>query len=226
MGNRNADDDSLKNSPTAMINGIEDEERSVEALVASFALDDEALRRVTGLLSAEMEKGLNAQSHSSADVKMFPTFVTAAPDGSEKGDFLAIDFGRSNFRILWVHLPANDNGDKHHPRVRSRIFVVSPPLMSGPGTDLFDFIAKCLASFMEKEDLLGRKLPLCFTFAFTLRQESLNRGRLVNWTKGFSCDGVVGEDVVALFHDALARVGATHPGLQGVRCTAVINGEN
>ena len=36
---------------------------------------------------------------------MFPTFVRSIPDGSEKGDFLALDLGGTNFRVLWVQIP-------------------------------------------------------------------------------------------------------------------------
>jgi len=221
------DDEAMESESLAKMRRLEEDDETVNFLVDSFRVDDATLERVVALLSAEMEKGLDAEGHSTADVKMFPTYVTGVADGTEKGDFLAIDFGRSNFRILWVHLPGNDGeGDaatRKTPIVRSRIFVVSPPLMTGPGTALFDFIAKCLASFMEKEGLLGRKLSLCFTFAFPIRQESLDSGRLVKWTKGFSCAGVEGNDVVEIFHDALTRLGATQPGLDGVRCVAIID---
>ena len=224
------DDDDMESESLAKMRRVEEEDEMVNSIVESFLLDDAALHRVVDLLSAEMERGLDAQAHATADVKMFPTHVTGLADGTEKGDFLAIDFGRSNFRILWVHLPgqgeqSGDAGQRNTtPKVRSRIFVVAPPLMSGPGTDLFDFIAKSLASFMDKEGLLGRKLSLCFTFAFPLKLESLNSGRLVKWTKGYSCPGVEGRDVVEMFHDALARIGATQPGLDGVRCVAIIDG--
>ena len=223
------DDDMESSESLAKMRRVEEEDEMVNSIVDSFQLDDAALQRVVNLLSAEMEKGLNADTHASADVKMFPTHVTGLADGTENGDFLAIDFGRSNFRILWVHLPGKEGESSADmgntaPRVRSRIFVVAPPLMSGPGTDLFDFIAKSLASFMDKEGLLGRKLSLCFTFAFPLKLESLNSGRLVKWTKGYSCPGVEGRDVVEMFHDALARIGNTQPGLEGVRCVAIIDG--
>jgi len=212
---------------------VAEEDAIVDSVVNSFALTDETLEEVVRLLSAEMNKGLDAQTHDSADVKMFPTFVTGIPDGTEKGDYLAIDFGRSNFRILWVHLPgifdnAGEGGDSDgvmsqagSPVVRSRIFVVSPPMMTGPGIELFDFIAKSLAFFMEKEGLSGRKLSLCFIFAFPVRQESLDSGRLVKWTKGYACSGVEGRDVVQLFHDALER--SVNPGVKGVRCVALID---
>ena len=206
-----------------------EEDAIVNSVVDSFALSDATLKEVVRLLSVEMNKGLDARTHSSADVKMFPTFVTGIPDGTEKGDYLAIDFGRSNFRILWVHLPGIDGGARvdaepkaGSPVVRSRIFVVSPPMMTGPGIELFDFIAKSLAFFMEKEGLLGRKLSLCFIFAFPVRQESLASGRLVKWTKGYACSGVEGQDVVQMFHEALER--SVNSGVKGVKCVALIDG--
>ena len=48
-------------------------------------------------------------------------------------------------------------------------------------------------------------LPLGFTFSFPCKQEGLAVGRLTQWTKGFNCDGVVGEDVVRLLHEAIRR---------------------
>ncbi len=51
----------------------------------------------------------------------------------------------------------------------------------------------------------GGKVPLGFTFSFPCRQMGLAVGKLVTWTKGFKCDGVEGEDVVRLLHEAIAR---------------------
>jgi hexokinase len=44
---------------------------------------------------------------------------------------------------------------------------------------------------------------LGFTFSFPCRQEGLASARLTAWTKGFSCSGVVNEDVVKLLQDAI-----------------------
>src|SRR6218665_55065 len=73
---------------------------------------------------------------------------------------------------------------------------------------LFDHIADCIANFMKEQNLMGGKsepLPLGFTFSFPCKQEGLAVGRLVRWTKGFSCAGVQGEDVVRLLQEAIAR---------------------
>ena len=40
----------------------------------------------------------------------------------------------------------------------------------GPGMDLFDYIATCLHTFMERHELEGVNLPLGFTFSFPLVQ--------------------------------------------------------
>ena len=40
----------------------------------------------------------------------------------------------------------------------------------GPGCDLFDYIATCLHTFMERHGLEGKSLPLGFTFSFPLIQ--------------------------------------------------------
>lgn len=55
--------------------------------------------------------------------------------------------------------------------------------------------------------MYAERLPLGFTFSFPLLQLGLTKGLLVRWTKGFNCSGVVGEDVVQLLKDAIARRG-------------------
>ncbi len=46
---------------------------------------------------------------------------------------------------------------------------------------------------------------LAFTFSFPCNQTSLSQATLVSWTKGFSCTGVVGNDVVLLLQQAINR---------------------
>ena len=70
---------------------------------------------------------------------------------------------------------------------------------------LFDHIAECIHKFMSEEGILGLRLPLGFTFSFPLKQLGLASAKLATWTKGFNCEGVEGEDVVKLLHDAITR---------------------
>merc|ERR1719458_388938 len=79
--------------------------------------------------------------------------------------------------------------------------------MTGLGTELFDHIASCLAEFVKDRKLETETLPLGFTFSFPCKQEGLAKASLVRWTKGFNCEGVEGEDVVALLNQALDKRG-------------------
>ena len=78
---------------------------------------------------------------------------------------------------------------------------------TGSGEQLFDHISSCLADFIYDRELESEILPLGFTFSFPCEQEGLARARLVKWTKGFSCSGVEGEDVVQLLSEAIDRRG-------------------
>ena len=59
--------------------------------------------------------------------------------------------------------------------------------------------------FMNKENLNkpGVRYPLGFTFSFPCKQEGLASARLSTWTKGFTCSGVVNEDVVKMLQTAI-----------------------
>ena len=59
------------------------------------------MREVEGLLAAEFVKGLEREGDD-VKVKMLVTYVHSMPDGSEEGDFLALDLGGSNFRVLLI----------------------------------------------------------------------------------------------------------------------------
>ncbi len=64
-----------------------------------------------------------------------------------------------------------------------------------------------MADFIHDRELVGEKFPLGFTFSFPLEQEGLAKAKLTHWTKGFSCSGVEGEDVVDLLRKAIAKRG-------------------
>ena len=157
------------------------------------------LEKVSSLLLNEFKLGLGRETNAAACVKMFPTYVRDVPNGSEKGKFLALDLGGTNFRVLLIEL------DGEQVKMENRVFPISQETMLGTGEQLFDHIAACLADFMVEHKMQQERLPLGFTFSFPCVQEGLTKGRLVRWTKGFNCSGCVGEDVVVLLRAALAR---------------------
>lgn len=166
-----------------------------------LVLTNEQLGALMEGLDQAIRNGLARETNAAAVVKCYVTYVQDLPNRTERGEFLALDLGGTNFRVLLIVL-----GDGGHFHMDSEIFKVPAHIQTGTGERLFDHIAACLAEFVAGRGLDNtRALPLGFTFSFPLRQAGLTRGYLHSWTKGFNCTGVVGEDVVALLKDAVGR---------------------
>ncbi|MDD8026194.1 MAG: hypothetical protein PHI34_06760 [Acidobacteriota bacterium] len=163
---------------------------------ALFEYPAAARRRTITAFQAEMDAGLRGETSS---LKMLPAFVDN-PTGKEKGEFLALDLGGSNYRILRVSLP----GDGRLPDVTSRKFSLSMEETTRDAGTLFGALARSIKSFAAGLEGAASR-PLGFTFSFPIRQHSIDRGELILWTKGWSAAGVVGRDVVGLLNEALAR---------------------
>ncbi|CAJ1063287.1 hexokinase-2-like isoform X3 [Xyrichtys novacula] len=176
----------------------------VDMYLDSFCLSEEKLQKVSAQLRKDMIRGLGKHSHNKAPVKMLPTFVRATPDGTEKGDFLALDLGGTNFRVLHVRVVEEE---QKVLKMDSQICAIPKEMMLGTGEQLFDHIAACLSDFLVSQDLKGQTLPLGFTFSFPCEQKEIDKSILIRWTKGFNCSGVEGEDVVKLLKEAIHRRG-------------------
>ncbi|XP_034650243.1 hexokinase type 2 [Drosophila subobscura] len=188
--------------PRAQISRIKMLDVEVRELMQAFVLSDYQVQEVYSRFCAEIAKGLKRSTHVQANTKCFPTYVQDLPTGDEMGKYLALDLGGTNFRVLLVSLKGH-----HDATVESQIYAVPKDLMVGPGVELFDHIAECLARFVEKHDMRNSHLPLGFTFSFPCEQIGLKEAILVRWTKGFGCPGVEGEDVGRLLHEAIQRRG-------------------
>uniref|UniRef100_A0A8C1YHH2 Hexokinase-2 n=1 Tax=Cyprinus carpio TaxID=7962 RepID=A0A8C1YHH2_CYPCA len=176
----------------------------VDKFLYHMRLSDENLMDVSKRFRREMDKGLGRDTNPTAAVKMLPTFVRSTPDGTETGDFLALDLGGTNFRVLLVRVSGNG---KQKVEMENQIYAIPENIMRGSGTELFDHIAECLANFLEKLGIKDKKLPLGFTFSFPCLQTKLDESFLVSWTKGFKASGVEGRDVVGLLRKAIKKRG-------------------
>ncbi|XP_074784428.1 hexokinase-2 isoform X9 [Athene noctua] len=181
-----------------------DQAQKIDKYLYHMRLSEETLQEVSQRFRKEMEKGLGADTNPTASVKMLPTFVRSTPDGTEDGDFLALDLGGTNFRVLRVKV--SDNG-LQKVEMENQIYAIPEELMRGSGVQLFDHIAECLANFMEKLKIKDKKLPLGFTFSFPCHQTKLDESILVTWTKGFKCSSVEGKDVVSMLRKSIKKRG-------------------
>ncbi|NWT25283.1 HXK3 protein, partial [Cardinalis cardinalis] len=193
---------------TAVALRLTAQRRAVDEVLAPLRLSRDDLVKVQALMRDEMDRGLGKETNPSASVRMLPTYVTHTPDGTEKGDFLALDLGGTNFRVLVVRI--TEDGIT----MASEIYVIPVSIMQGSGEELFDHIIDCIIDFQTKQNLVAQMLPLGFTFSFPCQQVGLDKALLLTWTKGFSASGCVGQDVVQLLRDAAKR--KRHLGMQVV----------
>lgn len=134
---------------------------------------------------------------------MIPTYVQHIPTGQETGTYLALDLGGTNLRVCEITLLGS-----HRWTMKQQKFKVSTALKEGPAAGLFNYIASSVDSFLTEigtEVSEEDRLKLGFTFSFPVLQTSINKGVLINWTKGFKCSGAQGEDIVGLLQTALDK---------------------
>ncbi|KAK5910378.1 hypothetical protein CesoFtcFv8_004218 [Champsocephalus esox] len=182
----------------------DDQALKVDKYLHHFQLSDKTLMDLSVRFRREMDRGLSRDTNPTAAVKMLPTFVRSTPDGTEQGEFLALDLGGSNFRVLLVKVMANG---KQEVEMENQIYEIPEHIMKGCGSELFDHIADCLANFLEKLGIKDKKLPLGFTFSFPCQQTKLDESVLVYWTKSFRAYGVEGKDVVSLLKKSIQKRG-------------------
>ncbi|XP_036043646.1 hexokinase-3 isoform X2 [Onychomys torridus] len=170
--------------------------RILEETLAPFQLSFQQLTVVQAQMREAMVRGLRGEASS---LRMLPTYVRATPDGSERGDFLALDLGGTNFRVLLVRVAEGS------VQIINQVYSIPECVAQGSGQQLFDHIVDCIVDFQQRQGLSGQSLPLGFTFSFPCMQLGLDQGILLNWTKGFNASGCEGQDVVYLLREAIRR---------------------
>ncbi|XP_064551485.1 hexokinase type 2 [Drosophila montana] len=172
------------------------------AICEKFIISKQNMQEIVTRLTKEINMGLTRDTHPRATVKCFVTYVQELPTGKERGNYLALDLGGTNFRVLLVNLINDKEID-----ITGKTYAISRELQEGSGSKLFDFIASCLAEFCKEHKLERLNTPLGFTFSFPCKQVGIDSGTLVAWTKGFKAEGVINKNVVELLRDAVKRRG-------------------
>ncbi|XP_046851695.1 hexokinase-2-like isoform X2 [Xenia sp. Carnegie-2017] len=173
----------------------------VEGQLAKLTLSKDDLIKQMKLITEDMNNGLAADEETrlKSSIAMLVTYVRNTPSGKESGDFLALDLGGTNFRVLLISIEQN------HITMDSKVMPMSKDLMTSDAVTLFDYIAECICNFVKEKNVQDKVLPLGFTFSFPVKMLSLTSGVLVKWTKGFTASGVENKDVVVLLKEALLR---------------------
>uniref|UniRef100_A0A4W3GHG4 hexokinase n=1 Tax=Callorhinchus milii TaxID=7868 RepID=A0A4W3GHG4_CALMI len=171
----------------------------INKILYRFKLSQEQLIDMKQRMRKEMEMGLKAETHDMSSIAMLPSFVRSLPDGSEQGNFMALNLDNFNVRILLMHIPSND---EEEIEVVTTAYSIPQEMFHATGVELFDHVVDCIDDFLQKNNIKG-SLPVGFTFCFPCKQTKLDEGFLIKWTKGFKTTGCEGKNVVALLQEAI-----------------------
>lgn len=181
-------------------------------IVSEFDFTDDDLNRHVNEFLSQMDQGLQKDGTSLSQI---PTYVTGVPNGTEKGLYLAVDLGGTNFRVCSVML----NGDTTFNLTFNKVAIPKELMVAKTASQLFSFLAKQIELFLREhhaerfeESHIRRRntvsneagfrdesiFRLGFTFSFPVQQLAINKGLLIRWTKGFDIDDAVGKDVCEL----------------------------
>ena len=165
-----------------------------------FTVPADKLQAVTKHFISELDKGL---SKKGGNIPMIPGWVMEFPTGKESGDYLAIDLGGTNLRVILIKL----GGDRTFDSTQSKYKLPDEYRTTQNRDDLFNFIAKSLENFINEQfpNGVSKPLPLGFTFSYPASQDKINEGILQRWTKGFDIPNVEGHDVVGLLQEKITE---------------------
>jgi hexokinase len=162
-------------------------------------------------------------------MSQIPTYVTAVPNGTEKGLYMAVDLGGTNFRVCSVQL----HGNSTFSLTQSKVAIPQELMTANTAEELFAFLAKQIEVFFRAhhedhydnhiyrvktgESQESETFNLGFTFSFPVQQVGINRGKLIRWTKGFDIKDAIGRDVCALLQNEIDNLSLP------IRVAALVN---
>ncbi|KAF9429512.1 glucokinase [Podila epigama] len=168
----------------------EKQKNAIDALIREFDVTPKLLQDIKTNFIQGMQKGLKRDGETLA---MISSYVMGRLDGTETGSYLALDVGGTNLRVVSVHL-----GGGGEIVTRQTKYKIDEKLKVGDAKSLF----------VDEHQIAVRgdtEIELGFTFSFPVLQTSINRGKLITWTKGFNATGMVDKDPVAFLQDAFNR---------------------
>ncbi|KAG5978958.1 hypothetical protein E4U55_005709 [Claviceps digitariae] len=185
-------------------------------VVSQFEFSDAHLNQHVEEFLAQMKEGLEKDGTSLSQI---PTYVTGVPNGTEKGLYLAVDLGGTNFRVCSITL----NGDTTFNLTYNKVAIPKELMVAKTAKELFAFLARQIEFFLREHHAehfeshkrrratastpMGYRdeqiFRLGFTFSFPVKQLGINKGKLIRWTKGFDIPDAIGKDVCRLLQDEI-----------------------
>ncbi|KAK4461364.1 putative glucokinase [Cladorrhinum samala] len=194
-------------------------EAESKSIAAQFDYSDGDVNKAVKEFLRQLDEGLQKDGTSLSQI---PTYVTGVPNGTEKGLYMAVDLGGTNFRVCSIQL----NGDTTFNLTFSKVAIPKELMVAKTAQELFAFLAKQIELFLKEhhedhfEQHVRRRMTISspdgfrdehvfrlgFTFSFPVQQIGINKGTLIRWTKGFDIPDAIGKDVCALLQEEIDKL--------------------
>jgi hexokinase len=142
---------------------------------------------------------------------MLPSYSHQLPNGTEKGEFLALDVGGSTLRVALVELRGREvDLAKRSQIISMHSFHIDKSIKDLEGMAFFDWmavkIADTLQASMKQQHSPDTAVPMSLAWSFPIKQTSLGGGLLQGMGKGFKANyGLIDHDLGDIVRDACAK---------------------
>ena len=101
----------------------------VEKLLNPYRVNKSKIEKLISLINHEIQLAFQEKPERSSNFPMINTFVTDFPNGTEVGDYIGIDIGGTNFRV--VHLNLSKVGSNYENKIEMEFFSVPANIRLG-----------------------------------------------------------------------------------------------
>uniref|UniRef100_A0A1B0AKT7 Phosphotransferase n=1 Tax=Glossina palpalis gambiensis TaxID=67801 RepID=A0A1B0AKT7_9MUSC len=188
-----------------------EEETRLNEILTPFEITKEEMFKIKDLILKELKLGLNADTHSTANTKCYPTYIQTYPSGCEHGMFLVTTIYSLKVHVLFFHL----KGENDY-RLEEESFDI--PESINQGVELFDFIVEKLHKHVKNLQLEREPLPLTLILPYPLLQINFAGAILLKFPKNLKIAGIENKDVGQMMRESMRRL----PNIK-FELTAIIN---
>ncbi|MFC1616885.1 hypothetical protein ACFL2K_01565 [Candidatus Margulisiibacteriota bacterium] len=195
-------------------------ENILQKVEKEFTYSKEILEKIALTFQAEMKAGLAGKESSLAMIPSYLAKPNLASSINVPNEYLALDFGGTNLRLMKVNLEGNN---KEKVIEFNESSPIAPAVINSSSSNvLFEFIAQKIKEFLAKPEnkyvLEHKEVPMGYTFSFPYEQTAESKGFLLKWAKGFKGKDAIGKDMVEVLEKAMQK-----EGIQNIRIKAIIN---
>ncbi len=149
----------------------------VESVFSELRLSASRVEELRSIFRKELHYGLQRKPVRPSAYPMYNTFATRFPSGTEVGDYLCMDIGGTNLRVVYLKLWKTDTGKYEH-KLELDFYEVPSEVRKSDSATFFGCLAASVKDFVEKKGLasLNKTLLLGFTFSFGYEQLSIDSG--------------------------------------------------